>query len=40
MDDNRNSKDNRVAKQEKGLIILCVVVAVVMLLALSRRIFS
>ncbi|GGD50825.1 hypothetical protein [Paenibacillus nasutitermitis] len=38
-DKQQHSSGERIAKQEKRLIILCVVVAVIMLLALSRRIF-
>ncbi|WP_276316068.1 hypothetical protein [Paenibacillus lignilyticus] len=37
----QNPKDrNRVAKQEKRLILLCIIVAVIMLLSLSRYVFN
>ncbi|WP_268896083.1 hypothetical protein [Paenibacillus glycinis] len=37
----RSGKDNnRVAKQEKRLILLCIIVAVIMLLSLSRYLFE
>ncbi|WP_263866873.1 hypothetical protein [Paenibacillus rhizovicinus] len=39
----RSGKDispSRVAKQEKRLIVLCIVVAVIMLLSLSRYLFE
>ncbi|WP_256208525.1 hypothetical protein [Paenibacillus sp. CF384] len=35
-----NPKDSRVAKQEKRLILLCIIVAVIMLLSLSRYVFK
>ncbi|MFC0329262.1 hypothetical protein ACFOLF_28075 [Paenibacillus sepulcri] len=39
VDKDQNKPDERIAKQEKRLIILCIAVAFIMLLALSRRIF-
>ncbi|WP_164545717.1 hypothetical protein [Paenibacillus albus] len=36
----RNQSRKRIAKQEKRLILLCIVVAVIMLLSLSRYVFE
>jgi hypothetical protein len=35
-----SNQDRRIAKQEKRLIVLCLIVAALMLLSLSRHLFA